>query len=323
MSNRFLLVVCGAVGVMVGIVALSPLTADDQPAKGAQAAGPGYVLAYKFHKGDVVRYESVQKSKFVSQFKGTAETSTNETHTRKAYRVVKVNEDGSAELETVIEWVKMIVDFGDGSVKTEFDSNDPGAKTQAKFADVYRNIGKPQARTQNSPSGKVLKVREMQLVTPAAAGAQLVKMKDMTGQDAYAFLTIFPDKPVKVGEDWKEKSEAMVTVDGNLKKPIDMERRYTLKSVDGDMATITFKTVILSPVKDNNIAIQLIQRETEGELVFDMKKGAVLSRNVSHGKSIINPAGNNTAMHSKGIALERLLTETAAISDIDTDTKKK
>lgn len=323
MSNRFLLIACGALGVLIGVLALPPLTAEDQQGNGAAPAGAAaaYRLAYKFQTGDVVRYESVQKSKFVSQFKGNAETSTNETHMRKAYRVVKVYEDGTADLETIIEWVRMKVDFGDGSLPTEFDSKDPASKTQAKFADVSRNIGKPQVRMRTSSTGKVLKVKEVAPVGPAPAGAQ-IQMKDVQGQDSYDFLTIFPAKALKVGEGWEDKSEVQVA-DNNLKKTVDVKTTYTLKAVDGDLATVGFKTVVLTPIRDNNIAIQLMQREPSGELVFDMRKGAVVTRSVTHDKSVINPAGNNTAMNSKGVQFERLVSETAAISDIETDKTKK
>lgn len=322
MSNRFLLALCGALGVMIGIVALSPLTAEDQPANATSSAS--YKLAYKFQVGDVVRYETVQKSRFVSQFKGNAETSTSDTQTRKSYRVVKLNEDGSADLELVIEWVKMIVDFGDGSVPTEFDSKDPGAKTQKKFADVLRNIGKPQARMVTATTGKVKKVYEVRPIGPAPDGAPGIKLKDVSG-DEYDFLTVFPEKPVKVGEPWTEKIELKLAVDENpnKKQTVELQRTYTLKEVDGDMATIAFRTIVKSVVKDKNIAIQLMQRQPSGKLVFDMRNGAVITRTVDIDESVINPAGNNTAMTSKSHLLERLMTETAAISDIDTDSTKK
>ncbi len=323
MSPRLSVVLCCGIGLLAGVGALSPLTAQDTktPSGSAAKTGAGYSLAYKFQAGEVVRYETIQNVKFVSQFQGTVETATNKTETRKAYRVTKVNEDGSANLELVIEWVRMKADFGGGAVPTEFDSKDPAAKSQAKFKDVLKNVGKPQARLVVDSSGKVLKVQEMELVTPAPVGVQNIQMKNMSGRDDFNFLTVFPQKPIQIGEKWSEKSEIKVKVENNLTKALDVRRDYALEAVEGDIATIAFDTKILTPVKDNNIAIQLIQRETKGKLAFDMAKGVVISRTVESDKSVINPAGNNTAMHSTSHLLERLMTETAAISDIPTDAK--
>ena len=318
MPHRLLTLSCYPVCVLVGVLTMSSLAAKDGPAKTAPPSDSNatYRLAYQFQKGAVVRYETVQNVKFVSQFKGNQETATNKTETQKVYRVLGVNADGSAELELVIEWVRMKADFGGGGLPVEFDSKAPGANTQAKFADVYKNIGKPQANLLCAPTGKVIKVKEMSLVTPAAAGSQSIKLTDMTGRDDFNFLTVFPEEPIKVGKTWIEKSEIKVTVEDKLKETIQLQRKYTLDSVQGNVATVSFKTSVLTPVKNPTIAIQLIQRETSGKLEFDMTRGAMITRNVDSNKSVINPAGNNTAMHSTSYLLERMVTSTAAISDI-------
>lgn len=310
--------------VLFGLLALSPLVAEDAPAAKTPAGNPNatYKLAYKFQKGGVVQYETQQNVKFVSKFQGNEETAINKTQTRKNYRVVSVNPDGSADLELVIEWVRMKADFGGGGLPIEFDSKDPAAKTQAKFADVLRNVGKPQAQLQCAANGKVLKIKEISLVTPAAAGAQPVRLKDVAGREDFNFLTVFPDEPIKVGKTWTEKSDIKVTVEDNLKETVELQRKYTLESVNGNIATVSFKTSVLTPVKNPTVAIQLIQRETSGKLEFDLELGAMISRHVDSDKSVINPAGNNTAMHSTSYLFERIITSTAAISDVPANSTK-
>ena len=325
MPHKFLSLACLSVCAVFGAIAWAPLAAENIPAAKPPAGDPNatYKLVYKFQKGDVVRYETTQNVKFVSQFQGNEEVATNKTETQKVYRILGVNEDGSADIELVIEWVRMKADFGAGGVPVQFDSKAPGANTQAKFADVYKNVGKPQAQLQCAPSGKVLKVKELSLVTPAAAGSQSIKLKDVAGRDDFNFLTVFPEEPIKVGKTWIEKSEIKVTVEDKLKETIQLQRKYTLDSVQGNIATVSFKTSVLTPVKNPTIAIQLIQRETSGKLQFDMARGAMITRNVDSNKSVINPAGNNTAMHSTSYLLEQMVTSTAAISDLPTERAKK
>ena len=320
MPTRLRTLAAYSVCVLIGVLSLSTLIAEDEPvAKAPEAktpeakapagdAGPTYKLAYKFQKGGVVRYETLNNAKFVSQFKGTEEVATNKTQTRKIYRVLSVNGDGSAELELIIEWVRMKVDFGGGGLPIEFDSKDPAAKSQAKFADVLKNVGKPQARLQCAPNGKVNSIREL----------SLVQLKDVAGSKDFDFLTVFPDEPIAVGNSWIENSEIKVTVEDNLKESIKLQRKYTLVSVEGDIATVAFKTSVLTPVKNPTISIQLIQRETSGKLKFDMAKGAMVTRNVDSDKSVINPAGNNTAMHATSYLLEQMVISTADISEAPT-----
>lgn len=325
MFHRNLSTWCCGLGLLCGAAALPAFAAEDKPAVAAPdspAAEAPVRLAYRFQKGDVVRYETVQNVTFVSQFSGNVETATNKTETRKAYRIVAVNPDGSAELELVIEWVRMKADFGGGGLPVEFDSRDPAAKSQAKFANVLKNVGNPQ-RLICAPTGKVLKVKEVSLVTPGPAGSQPVQIKDEAGRDDLNFLTVFPDEPISVGKSWVEKSEIKVVVEDKLKESVELQRTYKLKSVKDGIATVSFKTSVLTPIKKPEVAIQLIQRDTQGELTFDIARGAIVTRTVDADKSVINPAGNNTAMRSTSYLLERMVTSTAEISEAPKEGVKK
>lgn len=326
MSRHLVLPLCGVIATLLSWSSPVLVLAEDSsaPKDGAVAANPGatYKLAYKYHDGDAVRYETVHKVKFISEFKGTSETATNCTETQKQYRVTKVHPDGSAELELIIEWVRMKVNFGGDDPGTEFDSKEPGAESQAKFRNVMKIIGKPQATLLCAPSGKVLKVAVVK-ANAAEVGKAGVQLKDVAAQDDFSFLTIFPEKPLKIGDSWSEKSDTKVTVDQNLKQTIDLKRTYKLDSVNGNLATISFRTVVLTPNLTPSIEVQLIQRETYGKLVFDMELGAVVSRNVETDKTLIKPAGDNTAMRAASLLVERSLTKTAEVSEVPSEGTKK
>lgn len=321
MSRHLVLPLCGVFVALISWLQFSPLTAEDSPAANGPnaAATPGapektYRLAYKYHTGDSVGYETVHKVWFISEFKGTKETATNCTETKKRYKVKQVHPDGSADLELVIDWVRMKVNFGGDDPGVEFDSKDPDAKSQTKFKDVYRIIGKPQTCVQCSSSGRILKVIQEQVANGAGGKAE-IQLKDIAGQEDASFLTIFPESPIKIGDTWSEKFNTKVTVEGNLKQTIELKRTYKLESVTGNQATIAFKTAILTPFTNASVSIQLIQRETSGKLVFDLERGAVLTRMVDTDKTLIKPIGDNTAMRATSHLLERLLTETAEVTD--------
>lgn len=303
--------------------ATATVVADEVTKAPAEAKGPTYQLRYKFEKGEVVQYESVQSVKFISQFKDTVETASNRTETKKKFRVLDVHADGSADLELVIDWVRMKARFSEDDPGLEFDSSDPGAKSQAKFRDVLKNVGKPQAHLKCSSTGKVLKVTDLSLLSPTPTGSRPVQLKDVSGQDDFNFLTVLPAEPIAVGGSWKEKSEIKVVAEDNLKVTVQLQRIYTLSAVEGNQATISFRTSVLTPINNSTISIQLIQRETFGKLIFDMERGNVVSRSIESDKSIISPVGPNTAMHSTSTFIERIVTSTADISDNPTTATKR
>jgi hypothetical protein len=329
-ERRMILTLWLVFAILIGWFQFSTLNAEDAPnPKAAATTEPvvaaaetsgSYRLQYKYSQDETVRYESVHNVKFVSQFKGTDETATNRTETIKRYKVVATHPDGSADLELVIEWVRMKVNFGGGDLGVEFDSKDPAAKSQTKFRNVYNVIGKPQATLRCAANGKVLK-RVLSKSATAASKSGDVQLKEVTEQDD--FLTIFPEHAMKVGETWFEKFGVKVTVEDNLQQTIDLKRTYKLDSVDGKLATVSFKTAILTPVNNPAISVQLIQREPTGKLVFDLERGAVVTRTVDIDKTLIKPIGDNTAMQAVSHLFERLVTATAEISDVPADSAKK
>ena len=279
---------------------------------GEGAAPIGHRLAYKFVEGDALRFESIQNVRINSQYQEVTESASNKTETRKHLRVVKVNPDGSAELDLVIDWVRMKANFGKDDPGIEFDSASPDAKKQPKFRAVLQSVGKPHSRMLVSPTGKVLKVHELSTTAPTPLGAQPITLKDIANSADFSFLTVMPETPLNVGENWKEKFDVKVKVEDNLQKTVSLQRTYTLDKVENQVAHISFKTAVLSPVTDPTVSVQLIQRETSGKIEFDIPRGQVISRTVDTDKSVIAPFGSNTAMHSTSHLLERKIEATAA-----------
>jgi hypothetical protein len=321
MSRHLAWPLCGVFAAIIGALQLSPLAAEETPAA-KSAPGATYHLTYKFRAGDSVGYETINKVRFVSEFKGTTETATNKTETKKRYKVAQVHPDGSADLQLIIDWVRMKVDFGPDAPAVEFDSKNPGTRMQPQFRKVLAIVGRPQATLVCAPNGKVLKlVQEKASAEPG--GKTDVQLKDVAAQDDFSFLTIFPQAPIKVGDTWSEKSDLKVTVDEKLTHTIELKRTYKLDAVDGNLAKISFKTAILTPFNNPSIAIQLIQRETYGKMEFDMERGSVLTRTVETNKTLIKPVGDNTAMSAVSHLLERQLTETAELTDVVDEAVRK
>ena len=73
---------------------------------------------------------------------------------------------------------------------------------------------------------------------------------DPSSDPSDSFLDVLPAKPVHLGDEWSDDFKVKVTVSRNLTQKITLRRRYTLESVNGNVATIHQRIVEITPVQD-------------------------------------------------------------------------
>jgi hypothetical protein len=258
-------------------------------------------LVYKFKAGDRLDYEVVSDMQITSRYDEATEVATNRTESRKHLAVKEVDASGAAELELVLDWVRMHVNFGPDDPGVVMDSKQP-ASWPKQYQYVLAAVGNPQARIKISPSGKLLKGPE---AGPAAATATAAADKSADAQQTP--LVVFPEEAIAVGHTWTEKYEVRVTVPGNLTQGINMLRTFRLESVEGPLATISMKTAVLTPIHNPKIAAQLIQREVSGKIVFDIEQGRIVSRNTDADKDVPTPFGPKTWMRAVSHYVEKMI----------------
>jgi hypothetical protein len=96
-------------------------------------------------------------------------------------------------------------------------------------------------------------------------------------------------------------------VGGNLQRDVELSRRYALEQVEGDLATISMKMSVLTPINDPIVRGQLIQRTPSGEIVFDLKRGLIVSRSQKLDKIEVGVAGNDSSVRAVSEYNERML----------------
>jgi hypothetical protein len=300
----------------------SPAPAQASPAGKASASTEGKIkLAFKFVPNQVVHQEVEHEMELVTTFQGETETAKNKSMTRRSHRVIAVGPDGSGDLELKIERVHMIASFDDKNEPLEFQSDDP-LKHPAKFDHIKKMIGKPTAIIRFTPNGKVAKVlfsEKFSSVEPPPEKAAVDAGKAQegatspgvnTGADGYFFT--LPDEPVAVGQTWKERYDVMVLDSDKLPHKIAMQRVYKLTDLKENLATIEFRTAILTPVNDPGFGVQLIQRETAGRVLFDVEQGQIVSRDSSASKTVIDAVGPGSALRAKSVYHEQTIRATIA-----------
>jgi hypothetical protein len=86
-----------------------------------------------------------------------------------------------------------------------------------------------------------------------------------------------------------------------------MQTVYRLAEVTDGKAKITYRTVVLTPIEQPTIAAQLIQREVEGTIVFDIDRGLIESRDARLDRSVVGAFGPQSTMHAESRYKERLV----------------
>jgi hypothetical protein len=252
-------------------VPLSAVWAEDVPEK--------YLLRYRFLKSEVLKWEVTHLLKVQTQIQGTREDIETASRSIKIWTVKDVDKEGIAVIEHLVERAKMqkrqtgLPDISYNSDKDTTPSDD--------FMSVAGNIGVPLARISFDPMGNVKK------------RLQLVPYADSVFEDKV--LMTFPEEPVAVGETWKSNFDIPLPQPGGTVRMIRARQIFTLKEVKTGIATIEFRTEILTPTaSEPKIEDQLLGRMVQGTLRLDLDDGRLLSRQSEVIQSVIGFEGTSS-----------------------------
>ena len=248
----------------------------------AMAAEPEKVeLSYRFQRGQKVKYEVSTSDRYEINIRGNLDEPASKQVSTKFYEVLEVLPNGSARLALTFESLKLdIVQNGD---TLTYDSQEP-SKVDPKLAQMagmgaaFGIIGRPYLQVTISPKGQVSEIESL-----------IGEKPDEISPTAREVLPELPDDPVAVGDSWDEEYEVPVRVsqEGELKRPIKIQRRYTLESIVDGIATIRQKTRILTSVSDPDQELQLLRRTPSGTIVLDLNEGLLVKREISHEKRVV------------------------------------
>ncbi len=276
----------------------SPLLAEEQQAE-------KHTLRYKFHTGDVLRYDITHNASIRSTLDGTTERVQMRTESTKAWKIIDVLPSGEIEVQNVVERVKMTNSLQDHA-KMTFDSTKDKTPPPG-FEDAAKAIGVPLSHIRITPWGKVLK-HDIKHHQPAA--------------DPHAPLAVLlPEPAVAIGDTWDEPVEIRVKLSDGGSKAISTRRHFRLTSVQNGVAEIEAAHQVLSSITPE-IEGQLAQRLMTGKIRFDLHAGQILSQEFEVDKRVLGFAGQASSMHYVMQMKERLQ-EPENVASRDRETSEK
>jgi hypothetical protein len=260
-----------------------------------------YTLRYKFHPDETIRWEVEHRSMVRATVSGTTQSSETLSNSLSAWRMTGVQPDGTATFEHRVEWIDMRQSLT-GRSEVRYDSRtDP--KPPKGFEDAAKSVGVPLSIIKMDVHGKVLS-RKDRMKSPHAAAA------DQQGTQTQSWITIpLPAEPVAVGHTWSLPQDIEVPLPRGGIKKIKAVQRFTLDEVKTGVAVIRVSTEIMTPINDPAIESQLVQREAEGTVQFDIEAGRILGQQMDVDKHVVGFRGDASSIHYVNRFSERLQAE--------------
>ncbi len=218
-----------------------------------------YLLRYVWRKGDILAWEVTHRNRTVTTLAKLTESVDASCRSEKVWEVIDVDENGVGTFTNAVPWAVMREKRDDGAMRT-YDSQQDMFAPEG-FEAVPESLGVELAKITLDARGRQVDREDFRSTTIIQQANQ-----------AYTVIP-FPEEPVAVGGSWDFKYPLYVPLgDGNLTR-VEMMQKYTLRQVNGDVATIAYGTKVLSPVQDPGIMAQLIDRLYDGTYQFNLKAG--------------------------------------------------
>ena len=251
-----------------------------------------YLLRYQFRPGEQIRTKVVHQASVRTSIEGTNQTVKTVSVSVKAWKVVQVDADGRVTFEHLVEYVDMKNDVT-GRETVSYDSREDD-QPPAGFEDVARRVGTPLTRIVMDDTGTIHKREE--LAPGSTSPTQLVLP--------------LPKNRVGVGSKWIFPDDVVVRLQNGTTRKIKCRQRFELLSVEKGIAKISIATQILTPIREYpEIQAQLVQRESEGVIQFDMATGRVHAQQIDLDRRVTGYPNAKSSMHYRTRFTETLLSD--------------
>ena len=294
-------------GLLVLSILASPLARAEESSEEETAK---HTLRYKFKAGETLRWQVVQRALVKTTVSGFTDTAEMVSKSIKVWHVKEVKDDGTAVFENMVESLDMR-QKRTGRQEIRYNS-ETDKEPPPEFKTVPESVGVKLSTITLSPSGEVIH-RKKENVQAAA-------------QNEQGEITIpLPEEPIAAGKSWSFPHDITVPLNNGTIKTVKSEQKFTLDEVKTGIATIRVATVILTPINNPVIEAQIIQRQSNGTVRFDIDAGRVIGQQMDLDKRVVGFVGSQnptSSIHYLTRFTEEFLSSKTASADEKTDDPK-
>jgi len=257
--------------VVAGVIATNATAEDGDSEK--------YLFRYKFQPGDILQWEV---RALVDQLvaRGTyRENSKTISISTKTWKVLEVDENGTAVLEYSIQDVDMGSRISQDTNVEERKYNSKIDETPPmEFLDVAELLGQPIAHFTINNQGEIIKRSQKAKVAATMQFAETAEENRIT--------IPMPEHAIGVGDAWDYSREIVIPQPNGTVKKVPVRECYTLEKVQNGIATFGFKTHATTP----------LDKETDWALRTKIRNGTI-QFNVNEGRSVSQQYDVKKAVH--------------------------
>jgi len=231
-----------------------------------------FLLQHRLESGETVRWRvehvTATRTRNVGQHEEEVSTKTVST---KQWRVIDVDQLGQMTFQQSVEDLSLWQRRNEEKPITFDSAVDNPADAPPAFETLIDSIGKPLVTVTISPSGRV------------------VDRSNDSGRDPLGIGEIvvpFPEEPIRVGHQWSVNDQVAATHSDRRVKQIKLRRVFRLTSVKDQVATIAVKSEILTPIEDPRIMAQIMQKQNQGTIQFDLARGRIIEREIDWNQTV-------------------------------------
>jgi hypothetical protein len=250
--------------------------------KAKDSVGSSYKLGYRFKPDETVRTKVVHLATVETKIKGVAQNTKSRTVSTRAWKIREVDAAGNITFDNLVERVEMWNSV-EGREEVHFDS-DSDKSPPAEFANVAASVGKVLASIKIDPQGRILSRTNNQAQYNPGIGDLTVPFPPADKQ------------PIKAGVTWSIPDELRLPLDDGSIKKVQIQQQYKLQKVENGVATIGVATVVLTPINDPKLKSQLVQREQNGTIKFDIDAGRLIHKQLDIDQQVIGFSGADSVM---------------------------
>lgn len=240
---------------------------------------PSFELKYKLAAGLTYPSEVTQRLSVQTTISGVKEDTVTNSVSGKSWRIENAETAGNIRLIHQVDSVRMsqkMTGHQEVTYNSVSDSEIPN-----EYSSLEGTVGVPLTMVEMNPFGRISKREDLKPQSNPGIG-------DLT-------LSL-PEEPIRVGDSWLVPDEVSVKV-GAAPLLINLRHSYSLVNVSAGLATISYRTEILTPIAaDPKVMSQLVSRMQKGEIKFDIDEGRPISRHSEIEQDIIGFAGENSSM---------------------------
>ena len=207
-----------------------------------------------------------------------------ETHSRldlvKRWKVVEVNAEGVATLELVLTSMRNEQTRPSGETLL-FDSKNLD-KSTPELREMNKFLGKPLAVLRLDRFGRT---HEVKLGSAARYEAEP------------PFVLVLPGAAPKQGQAWLRPFNVTLEPPLGAGEKHSAQHRFTCKKIEGNQATVALATEFTKMPDAPQDQLPLLQKATEGEVVFDIGAGRMTRAQLNINKMVENHQGAGSSYH--------------------------